>query len=85
MGQYFNQHKPVGLALLEDYEIEENIQDDEDDQYLHDGLTKARTGIDHVCPRCDAVTSVAGVDPYCNECNWDSLTDVCASTTKCAA
>jgi len=86
MGQYFNdQQKPVGLALLEDYEIEKNAQDDEDRQYLHDGLPEVRVGVDHVCPRCEAITSVAGADPYCNECNWDSLTDVCAIPFKRAA
>ena len=30
----------------------------------------------HKCPRCHAITSYVGTDPYCMNCNWDSLTDV---------
>ena len=29
----------------------------------------------HRCPRCGDVSMIVSADPYCSECNWDSLTD----------
>jgi hypothetical protein len=29
----------------------------------------------HRCPRCEEKTRIASKNPYCLECNWDSLTD----------
>ena len=34
-------------------------------------------GRKHVCPRCGTVSRIMTDDPYCSECNWDSLLDPC--------
>jgi hypothetical protein len=37
------------------------------------------------CHRCSSVTSYVGSDPYCTECNWDSLTDAAYKVQRRAA
>ena len=32
-------------------------------------------GRKHVCPRCGSITHLQTEDPYCSDCNWDSLED----------
>jgi hypothetical protein len=71
-----NSGKTQELRLLTLDELEEIPEDDE----LIDPLDPRRRvslGHPHQCPRCEAITQVIGSDPYCPECNWDSLTDPC--------
>lgn len=42
-------------------------------------------GRQHDCPRCGSIMQIAGKDPYCSECNWDSLADFTYEDAKCAA
>ena len=46
---------------------------------------KARRGWKHRCPRCGTVSRIIFGDPYCSECNWDSLTDASGDRALCAA
>lgn len=75
------------LRLLEFEEIEHISEDDEFDYSIskppkEDQLKSGRL---HECPRCKAVTRLETHDPYCPECNWDSLTDLTKEVKKCAA
>jgi phage FluMu protein Com len=75
------------LRLLELEEIEHMSEDDELDFSLTDPLEKSHYHLRkfHRCPRCKTVTQLETHDPYCPECNWDSLTDVSSETNKCVA
>lgn len=74
------------LRLLELEEIEHISEDDELDSSLNEPLKEhqLRSGRLHECPRCGAVTRLETHDPYCPECNWDSLTDLTKEANKCA-
>lgn len=37
------------------------------------------------CPRCDSKTRISSGHPYCPDCNWDSMTDLCLQVDKWAA
>lgn len=52
----------------------------DDDVILHPIV-----GSKHSCPRCCATTTITGSDPYCSDCNWDSLTDPTYEKRKCVA
>lgn len=75
------------LRLLELEEIEHMGEDDELDFSFTDSLKKnhPQSGKFHRCPRCKTVTQLETHDPYCPECNWDSLTDLTMEKNKCAA
>lgn len=36
------------------------------------------------CPRCQVRTCVISGHPYCQDCNWDSLTDPSYGSEQCA-
>lgn len=75
------------LRLLELEEIEDMDEDDELDFSLNYPMKDHhyKSGQFHRCPRCKALMPRETKDPYCSECNWDSLTDLCMETKKCAA
>ncbi len=52
----------------------------DDDVILHPIV-----GSKHSCPRCGATTTITGSDPYCSDCNCDSLTDPTYKKRKCVA
>lgn len=46
----------------------------EDEEYFFPEF-KNLIGRKHACPRCNAITRQTTNDPYCPDCNWDSLVD----------
>lgn len=42
-------------------------------------------GRKHICPRCGCIARLITADPYCMECNWDSLTDLTYEREQCVA
>lgn len=64
--------------------LEELSEDDSTDDRCDHGQVIS-LGHPHECSRCGAVTQVIGRDPYCTECNWDSLTDPCSEVRRWAA
>ena len=75
------------LRPLELDEVEHIGEDDEPENSLIDPVKKSyrRSEIFHKCPRCKTVSKLETHDPYCPECNWDSLVDLNMGNTKCAA
>ena len=39
----------------------------------------------HKCPRCGSRMQSTVKQPYCFDCNWDSMCDFTNEDTKCAA
>ena len=60
-----NENRELHLLTLEDCEF---VPDDE-------LKTHFMSGRKHNCPRCGATTHITGDDPYCSDCNWDSVTE----------
>lgn len=75
------------LKLLELEDIEHISEDDESDSSFNDPLKKSyhKSEIFHRCPRCRTLSKLENHDPYCPECNWDSLIDLNTESRKCAA
>jgi hypothetical protein len=75
------------LRLLDFSDLDELEEYSDDDNPIDPLDERRRTsfGYSHQCPRCEAITQVIGRDPYCTECNWDSLTDPCSTVRPWAA
>lgn len=73
--KFESQRKELHVLELDDCDF---ISDDE--VILHPVF-----GQNHSCPRCGAITRITGNDPYCSDCNWDSLTDPFSERQRCAA
>jgi len=68
------------LRLLDLDEIEYVTEDGNPEEKRTSGR-----GWKHRCPRCGTSSRIIFGDPYCAECNWDSLTDVSEDRALCAA
>jgi hypothetical protein len=63
----------------------EQTSEDEGANFCRSNPRVISLGYPHECSRCGAVTRVIGRDPYCTECNWDSLRDPCLEVLRWAA
>jgi len=78
-------NQELRLLDLSDLDELEEISDDDNPIDPLDKRRRISLGYSHQCPRCEAITQVIGRDPYCTECNWDSLTDPCTEVRRWAA
>ena len=70
-----NEKQELHCLELEDCDF---ISDDEVESYPIKGFK-------HKCPRCGSGMQSTVKDPYCFDCNWDSLSDFAYENEKCAA
>lgn len=73
--KFKNEKKELHTLELDDCDF---ISDDE-------AILQTMFGQKHICPRCGAIAHIASEDPYCSDCNWDSLTAPSYEKKKCAA
>lgn len=67
--------KELRLLELEDCDY---VEDD-------DVILRPAFGRKHTCPRCGAINRTTLNDPFCTECNWDSVTDPLYEKDLCVA
>lgn len=70
-----NERKELHTLELDDCDF---IPDDE--TFLYPAFKRK-----YYCPRCRTITNISGGNPYCWDCNWDSLTDLTHEKNKCVA
>jgi hypothetical protein len=75
MEGYFRPRLITPAEELRTLEIEDTefVPDDDIPPPSIATLVALSVAITHICPRCRAKNQIVGNDPYCTECNWDSL------------
>ena len=85
MGGYFKPKPKETMKELHLLELDEIDYVSEDDEEESSSRPLRSAGRLHTCPRCKTITRIETHDPYCPDCNWDSLSDFSNGKNRCAA